>query len=566
MSHSNRQRYLAPAIFFGLALLYVAPFLLHLTNWGIRDWDRAFLVAAIPGDAFFHYGQFPFWNPYIGGGNIFFHHPEMLVFSPFLLLYLIFGPVIGLKLQLLVCYFFGFWGSYRFARQMGLFEMTSYLLPFAWFGSVYFALHFAEGHVMFGDFALLPWVLLFIVESFTRRPKLIWAALLVALMFLGNGGAVPFLFSILFSGLFFLCLTIQKKSVKPLLHTVGAFLFGMLIAAVKFLPMLIYLTTVQWGGAPKESIPFSALGDIFFGLRQTLFLKQFEGQVWAWQEYGAYISPVMVIVAFVAMVALFRKHWPWIAMLGFFLLLGLGDFGSFSLWRLLSHLPGFSYARCTGRAFQFVIFAAAMLGGFGLDWLVERVKARDKFPLARVLAILVPGVVLATNVTLTLPILSAVFRHPSEQVERSEHFRQVIDKDQHIYRSFLANEGSLVAPMVSLYKPSRALVGQRDTVFSEYFISGVARVVNREFTPNRISYELDAETAGKVAISMGYDNGWSAKDGRLLSQTRGLITFPFSPGENMVILTYRTPWFFTGLFITLVTLIFASMALRRSRA
>ena len=68
-------------------------------------------MAALPVGSIIEYGQFPFWNPYLGGGNILFHHPEVAILSPFLLFYLIFGAVVGLKLQVLVCYWLGFFGA-----------------------------------------------------------------------------------------------------------------------------------------------------------------------------------------------------------------------------------------------------------------------------------------------------------------------------------------------------------------------------------------------------------------------------------------------------------------------
>lgn len=56
-------------------------------------------MAAIPAGTILQYGQIPFWNPYLGGGNIFFHHPEAATFSPFLLLCVLFGALTGLKIQ-----------------------------------------------------------------------------------------------------------------------------------------------------------------------------------------------------------------------------------------------------------------------------------------------------------------------------------------------------------------------------------------------------------------------------------------------------------------------------------
>ncbi|HKK21680.1 MAG TPA: hypothetical protein VJ983_09425, partial [candidate division Zixibacteria bacterium] len=109
-----------PLVFLVLAIVYSLPFFLRLTNWGIRDWDLFETIAAVPAGTILHYHQFPFWNPYLAGGNILFHHPEVAVLSPFLLLYLVFGAVIGLKLQVFICYFLGFWGSHKLFTRLGM--------------------------------------------------------------------------------------------------------------------------------------------------------------------------------------------------------------------------------------------------------------------------------------------------------------------------------------------------------------------------------------------------------------------------------------------------------------
>ena len=100
-------KYIPPAIFAIASILFSLPLLMKL-NWiGVGDWELFVTMAAVPSQTITHYGQFPFWNPYIGGGNILFHHPEVGILSPLYILILIFGPLIGIKLKMVVCYFLG---------------------------------------------------------------------------------------------------------------------------------------------------------------------------------------------------------------------------------------------------------------------------------------------------------------------------------------------------------------------------------------------------------------------------------------------------------------------------
>ncbi|MEW5925647.1 MAG: hypothetical protein AB1746_16820 [Candidatus Zixiibacteriota bacterium] len=121
----KKTAYIPPVVFFIVSFIFTLPYLLKWGYIGVGDWELFTLMAAVPGKTILHFHQFPFWNPYIGGGNILFPHPEVGIFSPFFLLILIFGAVGGLKLQVLVAYFLGFYGSYLFAKKMGISEIGS---------------------------------------------------------------------------------------------------------------------------------------------------------------------------------------------------------------------------------------------------------------------------------------------------------------------------------------------------------------------------------------------------------------------------------------------------------
>jgi len=546
----KKSKFLFPAVFFILSVYYTLPFLLKYNFWGIRDWDLFTTIAAVPAGTILHYGQFPFWNPYMGGGNILFHHPEVAVLSPFFLLYLIFGSVVGLKLQVLICYFLGFWGSHRLATSLGISQWAALMTTVAYFGSVHFAMHFAEGHIPFTHYCFLPWFIYFVVSSKQKQWNVVWAGVVLALMVLGNGAAVPLLYTLLFSFLFFGLRSLDSREITYLKNLLFSVLAGLGLAAVKFVPMAVYMIQSKWKGNPDESIPFTALGPIFFGLKHSLFARNFPQQYWNWQEYGAYISPVLLAMAIIALFSNFRRHKIWLILALLFMLIGLGHFGSLSPWALLSHLPGFSSIRCTCRAFQFVILSVSILGGFGFDYVKQRLVNCRRQKLLNSLLMVAATVVIFTNLALTWPIMRSAFVQPPNKVYRSPIFTHVIDHSTgtcKTYENYLANRGSLITPWLSAYYPSRALVGDSDTVFMEYILSGKAEINSRYYTPNRIEYEIVGQQEGEIVISMGYDPGWRTVDGQPLWQEQGLIAFAYQPGPQRVVLKYRPPYFFIGL-------------------
>ena len=377
----------------------------------------------------------------------------------------------------------------------------------------------------------------------------------LALMILGNGAAVPLVYSLLFTGLLIGLRALDSRRLNELGMLAAATGLALLVAAVKFLPMVVYLMRNSWAGNPDESIPLFALGPIFFGWKHSLFAQNFAGQQWSWHEYGAYLSPLLVALAVVALVRMFRRRWLWLVLAAFFLLLGLGDFGALSPWALLTGLPGFSSLRATGRAFQFVILSFAILGGLGFDDLRVWAAGKKRAGLLRGGVLAAAGVIVATNMIFAWPIMNSAFRQPPKQVDRSPVFRQVIDESPRAFENYCGNRGSLISPWLSAYHPSRALVGPGDVVYSEYVLSGKATVNSREYTPNEITYNITGESSGQMVIGMGYDVGWEADDGRPLTPVQDLIAFQFVSGQQTVVLRYRTPLFYVGLSISLLTLI-----------
>lgn len=550
----NKARLVYPVIFGLAAIYYTLPLLINLDYWGVRDWDLFLTIAGAPAASLLDYAQFPFWNPYLGGGNILFHHPEVGVLTPFFLLYLLFGAVVGLKLQVLLGYFIGLYGGHRLARQLGISNLAAVMVAFAYFGSVHFALHFAEGHMPFTHFCFLPWFIALVLGAGKDSRQLIWASLVLALMILGNGAAIPLLYTLLFSGLLCVMLSLSERSVQHLKHLVIAVVGGLGLSAVKLVPMVIYLAQNRWPGVSDESIPLAALWPIFIGVKHSLFAQNYSGQFWGWHEYGAYISPLLILLAGVVLAFRFRRYWVWLVMATFFLLLGMGNFGSFSPWAILSQFPGFASARCTGRSFQMVILSTAILGGFGFDFLASRFRSPSKDRLIRIVLYPVAGIVIATNLVLTWPIMSSAVGKAPERVTRNEVFEHVIDEKPQAFRNFLANRGSLISPWLSAYHPSRALVVGNDHILPEHVLSGQAEVVSRDYTPNCISYRLNVVQPGEMVLGMGYDPGWQSSDGRELFERNGLIAFRFDRGDQAVELSYRSPYVTHGAVVSLITI------------
>ena len=452
----------------------------------------------------------------------------------------------------MICHFLGLWGSYLFARKLGLSKISSYLVAFVYFGSSYFGMHLIIGHIPFTHFCFLPWFLFFLLKSRENLKYLLAGALSITLMILGNGAAVPFLYTVFFSGLFIVLYSIETKSLLYIKGYIFALIAGVLAAAVKFIPMLYYLSGNQWEGMASDVTPLGIALKGFFSFYQWIFRTVGSNQYWGWHEYSAYLSPLVVILAIVGVIFAFRRSRLWLIIAVFFFLFGLGNFAAISPWNLFAKVPGFSSIRSPARAFQFVLLASGIMAGFGIDYLID--KWKNSFRQIKILAGTVVGIILLVNFIVILPsFFTADFVYP-EPVPFDRDFKQEIGQKRGIYQRFLQNRGSLIAPWLSGYKESRGLVTPVNDVLMEYSPNGEFQLVSRHYTPNRVEYEIMPSQAGTLIFGIGYDEGWHVGDGRKVSENNGLVSVDYNLNDKKIMLYYRPPYFWSGLIISLISI------------
>lgn len=548
-------------IFLGLSLLLAIPVLRHLSYWGIRDWDLFTTLHAAAIRSIVDYSQFPFWNPYIGGGNILFAHPEVPVLNPLFGLLLVFGPLVGLKIQIVVVSFIGLIGFYRLARFLHLSPAAACFPPVVFMLGSYLTLHFAAGHIPFHYFSVLPWLVLFYKKSLEKPIHILSAGGAVAFMILGSGAAVPLLFSLFTVFLLSLFDIDRVRTFRPPLYVILAGACGAAFAAVKFLPMVDYLAHNPW--VPTElsqDTPIHILPYMFFSFDQSIFSTYIRGDAWGWHEYGAFIGPVTAALVVIAAVKRFRIVRPYIVLTILSLLLVLGSFVPVvSPWNLLHQLPVFSSLRVPSRLVIIALFCMAVMAGYGVDWLLSKVRSR-KILLAGCLFAVVAGI----NLYVSLPILGQAFPRSPEAPAYNADFRQTEGDPNKLYSAFLSNRGTIRAAWLSAYRPGRGIIGAGNVNQEWYSEGNAVQVLKRTFTPNRLVFDLTSPAGGSLVVSQGYDRGWHRLDGGEIRPSYDLISFTVPPGNSRVELFYRPAWFTVGMIVSLASIIAAlTLAFRR---
>lgn len=135
--------------------------LFDATHVGLHDWFIFYPWADALRITLMKYHQFPWWNPWSITGQPLFADPTIAVLMPETLFELAFGTVVGLKVAIVFYVLVGYEGTRFLCRDLfgrsrfveGL-AVIPILLPAL-------ALHFNEGHIVFFDFYLFPWLLAF---------------------------------------------------------------------------------------------------------------------------------------------------------------------------------------------------------------------------------------------------------------------------------------------------------------------------------------------------------------------------------------------------------------------
>jgi hypothetical protein len=108
------------------------------SGFGRLDWDYHMQLHWVTWYTITHFHQFPFWNPYKCGGMPLFGNPQSAILTPFLLLDLLFGPVIGLHLDSIVHVALAFGGAYFLARVLGISRLGAVACAGAFAGNASF--------------------------------------------------------------------------------------------------------------------------------------------------------------------------------------------------------------------------------------------------------------------------------------------------------------------------------------------------------------------------------------------------------------------------------------------
>jgi hypothetical protein len=541
-----------------LALVFLQPIFVNIHDLGIGDWDAYCTFDEVPRITLLKYVQFPFWNPFANGGRPLFAHPHSTFLRPTFVFSLIFGCVIGLKIEMLFMLFFGMMGAFLLSKHYKL-QSISGILMSAIFGlTSYFALHITEGHADFVQLAFLPYVFLFFLKSLEEPKYIFLSAIFLALTILGAAPNHSFIFIILFIGMFGSFFSIKKRSLKPLLFVLLLVVFTACLSSIKLFPTYEYLQShPRFTDTSKETTPLVGIYHVLASFNQQRTGNRFSDQQHRWHEYGAYVG-VMPLVLFILGVFVFwRAEWPLILTGIMALLLSLGSFAKFAPWTLLHSMPFLNWMRVSSRSIILFVFVISIISGIVSHNLLVTLKNRKLHSLIIYVGIIL---IILSLIMVGRQSLSSAFKQVPVSVSLYPAFAQFRDNEISIrdaysdtYLNVIANKGTLNAYDPILNSVFAKSIDDPNYV-AEVYLENRQPANYTYWSPNKLIVNFQTYEDTRVIINQNYDPGWSVR-GKQTENFSGLLAVKVNQTETEVELSYFPNSFLIGGVISAVSLI-----------
>ncbi len=542
------------------AVVFCYPLVSHLLLGATpNDWD---LITASQWAAYWtvhQYHQFPLWNPFECGGMPLLGDPQSHFLTPWFFLTVMFGPVVGLHLEVIVYSAIAWAGGYVLGRVLEMRRISAICTATAFAGSSWFFLRASEGHIVIMVFVYLPWI---IAAGWTasERGKLRYAALcgaFIALSFF-EGSPYPPLYEGLTLALVLVGRAAVRLNARPLIALVVAAFFATGFGAIKCSPAIQVMAS---NPRPTEE-GFSSGVD---ALREALLSRNQDRNrpsmnAWGFWESGAYVG----LFAVIAMAALRfpRSSLPWIFAAIILFQLARGWTGPNSLWVWLHSMPLFSSSRLPSRLLIPFVLMVAVLAGLGIDVVCSRGSPAALAVSAFLIVIGGVDMFMVGPPNLRY-FASAGTVDPGPP--RSD-FAQYLRAPALTQSSVIQHHEGVVNCYVYTGWPTEAKGWNEAGYLGEQYLKGPGTVRLLDWTPNALRYEVDTLKPSVLVINQNYDPSWRVMSGpgQTFSQN-GLLAVPVAAGKSRVVLRYLSLPALYGLAITILTILSAIVLVRIER-
>lgn len=540
-----------------LALL---PFWFSYGDLGISDWDYYFSMHTNIRDAIAEHKQFPLWNPYTCGGTSALGDPEFPGFSPLFLLELIFGTPNGLRLSIYASTAIGALGMLHLSRKIGIGILGALVASLAMsFGSVNL-LEIVEGHQNILAAMYIPWVLYAWLSAYRNTGKkrstaILTLSLLLALMFFQGG-----IYLLMYLAGVFIILPVfvrQKKIAVIITLIAGSLAIG--ISSVKLIPVALWIGQFQDSAYASSAYTLSNLDDIFLGRilygAENIIPKQGGG----WHEYGAYIGPVILVLALIGFIAKRKNRIAQALVISSVLAIYVSSLGPYlkPIFDQLSFIPRSNISR----VILLAVIPISLLAGFGLDSVekksrILKIAALLLLTLASI-DIMSLGYPLASQAFVLPHVTRAITPAPNPIAYNPFHYKIRYNEVDYTraYDATLAGYGNMTYCSVLGPPPAVTIItDERNQNVLSFDNDPSATVTITHWSPNKVTARTQTTQKTNILLNANYAKGWFV-NGIPAKEIANRVAGALEPGDTTVTFSYVPPGMYAGLSITLITLL-----------
>ena len=527
-------RYVKAAMYLAMSAWFCAPMFSRPLALGRADWDQHLSYYAQVLKSVVEYGQAPFWNPWLCGGNVAWQNPQVPLLSPVFLLALFVPLQLAMKLNIVLHYWVGFVGMHlliaRVMRVSGLPIVVWLATLFTASGAI--ALHLFEGHSNFLPVLYLPMILFLLMTALRSgviRDTLLAGGFLALMVWNGGLHAVPM--ALVSTGALVVAAAAATRRWRPLVLGCCFVVSGLAYAAPKLLPVGLFVAGEQFQDSRTffhpDAVPLRLLPRIYLAPGAEGWLND-PAFKYGWHEYGNYINPfsaaMLVTGVLWALWALWSRRdddrWLGLGLLTATLLLfslSLGEFADWSPASLTQRVPGLSNFRIPSRyTIPFVLLATSTLA-----WSLSSAGANALR--GRRARLIVAVVCLGSSAELILvnrSLLGMTFSQPSYDTSFQWMSRPSPLTTDEISRAARGPENLPMLwaiihdqPQFNCYEYVRlrpTAIPDRPLVFSD----GTRDISISRFLPNRIEFQAqNGDQPSRVYLNTNASRGWHSSAG-----------------------------------------------------
>ncbi len=543
-----------------LAIIFCYPLVLNLATPAMfNDWDFSMQLQWTAYDSIVHFHQLPLWNPFKCGGMPLFGNPQSHFLTPWFILTLLFGPIIGLHLEVIIAFITAWLGTYVLGRILALRPLAAAGAACAFAASSWLNLHAAEGHMVFLPIAYTPWIIALAIMGSApgKTAAAIAAGALLALTFFEGGGYPPVFIGLMLS-VVMLAMCLTRLSLRPAwaLIIVGVFAAG--FAAIKVLPAYALISAAPRPTESAYSNTWTVIGTALFSRNQDHM--RFSPNYWGFHESGAYLG-LFTIPALIGLCRP-RRALPWLAAIIVIVELARGDIGPNSLWVYLHQLPVGSSMRLPSRFLMMATLAVGVLAGLGFDAMLSRWRILSAIAMALLAAALIDNFLVVTS-NLHYALGNQVEPDPVQQTFRQYRLDGWAGN---MYRVTRQNMGILHCYEYTDWTTSAASADEPG-YRGEQYMKGAGSVRPLEWSPNVLRFEVDTPAPSALVINQNYDPSWRVTSGAGNVYSEGdLIGVRVPAGKTRITLRYVSIPAIVGAIISLFTMCVTVIVIRYDRA